>query len=190
MNLIQNVLQAILLKDASLQNIAQNEKFNTLSNLANLALGVAYGLFTILINYDYIQSFQTEMLRTIFIPLFFITSGIIMMFITKVGFMFLLWAGSRAFGGPGLMRVLNRMTGFILIPGVFALPAFVHFSKGSTPSVIALIAMIFALVWIYMLAVKSLIVSQNLAAWKAYIAVIAVFTFFTSVYYLVIPPAS
>ncbi|OEH91909.1 hypothetical protein [Bacillus solimangrovi] len=190
MNKSQTILRTLFLHTPSIKAVALDEKFNVSANLINLLLGLIYGSISILYNFEYIASFKTPLLRILFVPLFFITFSIIMIYLTRVGYTLLLWAGSRALGGPGILRTLNRISGIILLPSILAFPGLVNLTINQSLLTWELLGIILSLIWIYFLSAKALMLSQQLTSLKAYIAIIMIFVFFSSVYYMILPPTS
>ncbi|WP_243292029.1 YIP1 family protein [Bacillus sp. FJAT-47783] len=189
MSALSLIFQTLLLNKESISKIVHSENYSKWATIFTLLVGVCYGLvFYTYIPADYIK-FDSQLLQ-VFAFSFVLVLGIFMIFITRVGLSFLLWAGGRAFGGPGLLRVLNRLTSFAIVPIIIGFPAIISFSTGSNTSVFMYILLIISLVWIYLILVKVIEVSQNLKAWKAYSATLIALVFFTSVYYLVLPPGS
>lgn len=189
MNSLSSIFQTLLLNKESISKIVDSEAYSKWATIFTLFVGVCYGLiFYMHMPATYIK-FDSQLLQMMAF-LFVLLLGIFMVFMTRVGLSFLLWAGGRAFGGPGLLRVLNRLTSFAIVPIIIGFPAIISFSTGSNTSTFMYILLIISLVWIYLILVKVIEVSQNLKAWKAYSATLIALIFFTSVYYLVLPPAS
>ncbi|WP_096187225.1 hypothetical protein [Evansella halocellulosilytica] len=176
----------MLLDRPAYEHFLQKQKVALISQLIVLCLGLAYGVAGIIANATFIASFESGLLRTVIVPLIFIGFGLISAWLTKIGLTVLLWAGAKGFGGPGKMSEVNRATSVALIPGIFALPVL----TGAANSVFTLFMMGVGVVWMYLICVKIHETTQGFTSWKAYAAVLAVFIFFSSIYYLVMPTSA
>jgi hypothetical protein len=152
------------------------------SRLVILIVGLVYGAFAILANADYIISFESPILRRLVVPLFFLAFGLLTVVITKFGLTLLLWAGARGFGGPGRMKQLNLFASIAVAPGLLGVP----FLVGSG-GIILLAPLVLGVGWMYLICVKILEVTQEFQGVKAYVSVLAVFIFFASIYYIIMP---
>jgi hypothetical protein len=152
------------------------------SRLVILIVGLGYGAFAIFANASYIISFESPILRRVVVPLFFLVFGLLTVMITKFGLTLLLWAGARGFGGPGRMRQLNLFASIAVAPGLLGVP-FLVVGGGS----ILLVPLVFGVGWMYLICVKILEVTQEFQGVKAYLSVLAVFIFFASIYYIIVP---
>lgn len=184
------IFKALTLDKEAIQQLSDpNSNWKLISAFITFLLGIFYGFTSITINNELIASLETPLLRETIVPGLFLFFGIVMVFLTKIGFSLLLWAGARGFGGPGYLRILYRNTTIALIPTVMALPAFISWQVGVPLTFFMVIFLAFSLTWMYLIFVKILEVTQGLVPWKAYVAILLVFIFFTSVYYIVTPPA-
>ncbi len=155
-----------------------------MSRLMVLLIGIGYGAVSIASNTEYISSFESDALRNYIVPAIFVGFGILMVFLTKLCLSLLLWAGARGFGGPGLLKQLNRATPVALIPGLLGVPFLVGFGNGQMGIWILLVV---SVIWMYLISVRIIQATQNLSGTKAYLAVFASFVFLASIYYLIIP---
>ncbi|MGO4887363.1 YIP1 family protein [Anaerobacillus sp. MEB173] len=188
MTSITTILRTLIFDKHSIKEIIESPKWNKWSHFITLLLGLFYGYLNILHNRELIMSFETDFLRNILVPGFFILGGLLMLYITRFGLTLLLWAGAKGAGGPGYMAILNRLTAFALIPLIIALPAFMNINAGDSISTLGILTLVIGLAWMYLFCVKVLEVSQKISTTKAYIAVVFVFIFFISVFYMVTPP--
>ncbi|PYZ91715.1 hypothetical protein CR194_19010 [Salipaludibacillus keqinensis] len=148
-----------------------------------ICLGVVYGLAGIAANAVFIASFESALLRSVIVPIIFILFGLFSVWLTKIGLTVLLWAGAKGFGGPGKIKDLNQTTTIALIPGVMAIPVL----TGMNTSWFMMGALVIGVSWMFFICVRIHEVTQGFVRWKAYAAVFAVFVFFASVYYIVMP---
>lgn len=191
MGKIKLLLRALLLDKGAIEQLSAPEThFKGYSSIITIILGLLYGFTAMNINSELIKSFETPILRNIYIPVLFVFSGYLMMLLTKIGLALLLWAGSRGLGGGGFLAILYQNTTIALIPTVIALPAFITLQAGTPLSILMLISIGVALIWIYLVSVKIVEVVQQFVPWKAYVAVLLVFIFFTSIYYIILPPTA
>lgn len=190
MTSITTILRTLLLDKHSIKELIESPKWNKWSHLITVLIGLFYGYLNVTHNTELISSFDAELLRTMVVPGFFIIGGLLMLFVTRFGLTLLLWAGAKGVGGPGYLSLINRLTAFALIPLIIALPAFLTINAGEKISTLGLFSLIIPLAWMYFVCVKMLELSQGITAKRAYIAVIFVFIFFISVFYIVTPPAS
>lgn len=191
MGIITLIFRTLLLnKGAIVQLSAPEMNFRGYSSIITIILGLLYGFTAININSELIKTFETPVLREIYIPALFLVSGYFMMLLTKVGFTLLLWAGSRGLGGGGFLAILYQFTTIALIPSVIALPAFISLQAGTPLSMLMLVSIGLALIWIYLVCAKIVEVVQQFVPWKAYVTVLLVFIFFISIYYIILPPAA
>ncbi|WP_096201381.1 YIP1 family protein [Bacillus sp. FJAT-45350] len=186
MNGIGLIFRSLLVDRDAMKELSESPKFNKWCLLIILLVGIIYGLFSIQHNAEYILSFESDFLRNIVVPGIFIIGGVIMVLLTRLVFSLLLWAASRGFGGPGGLGSLNRMTTVVMVPSIIAMPAFI----ASNFTLLGISSIIIALIWMYIISVRSLAVTQAFVSWKAYAAISVIFIFFISIYYIVIPPAS
>lgn len=152
------------------------------SRMITLIVGLGYGIFSIIANYSYILSFESSMLRIGIVPSLFLLFGLLTVIITKLGLTLLLWAGAKGFGGPGRLRELNNFVSIALIPGLLGVPFLV-----GAGGLILVVPLILGIGWMYLICVKILEVTQEFQGMKAYLSVLAVFIFFASVYYMIMP---
>ncbi len=185
------IFKALTLDKEAIRQLSDpNSNWKLISAFITFLLGIFYGFTSITINSELIASFETPVLRETVVPGLFLFFGIVMIFITKIGFSLLLWAGARGFGGPGYLGVLYRNTSIALIPSIMALPAFISLQVGAPLTFLMVLFLALSITWMYLIFVKILEVTQSLVAWKAYVAMVLVFIFFTSVYYIVTPPST
>ncbi|MCF6139076.1 YIP1 family protein [Pseudalkalibacillus berkeleyi] len=189
MESLSTIFNTLLLKKESISTIIQSEVYSRWAAIFTLLVGVCHGIISYFQMPSAYIEFDSPVLQSIAF-LIVILIGIFMVFITRVGLTFLLWAGGKAFGGPGLLRVLNRLTSFAIVPIIIGLPAITSINAGNSGNVLLNSLLFIALIWIYFISVKIIEVSQNLNKWKAYSAALFAFIFFASVYYIIIPPAS
>jgi hypothetical protein len=174
------------LDTSSFQMFVNAPKSNFYNRLIVLTVGIAYGLMGIISNDSFVSSFESGLLRNGVVPLTFILFGLLSVWLTKLGLTLLLWAGARGFGGPGNIGQLNRTASIALIPGILAIPALTGLSSGW----FIIIPLIIGVIWMYVICVKIHEVTQGFARWKAYASVFAVFVFFASIFYMVMPTGS
>lgn len=153
------------------------------TKLIIIGLGIAYGLMGIVANASFIASFESGLLRNVVVPLFFIVFGLLSVWLTKLGLTVLLWAGAKGLGGPGKIVELSRTTSIALIPGAMAIPTLTGMSGGW----MMIAALAIGVIWMYFICVKIHEVTQGFVRWKAYSAVFAVFVFFASIFYIIMP---
>lgn len=173
----------ITLHSPAFQAYIQAPKSAVYTRLIVVMLGILYGLTGIAANAAFIASFESAILRNAIVPLIFILFGLFSVWLTRLGLAVLLWAGAKGFGGPGKISELNRTAGVALIPGIMALPALTGMSAG----LLITIALIIGVIWMYFICVKIHEVTQGFAPWKAYGSVFAVFIFFASIFYIIMP---
>ncbi len=189
MGKITLIFRTLLLDKRAIEQLSAPEThFRGHSSIITILLGLIYGFTAIILNSEFIRTFETPILRQVFIPAVFLFSGYIMMLITKVGLTLLLWAGSRGLGGGGFLAILFQNTTIALIPSVIALPAFISLQADTPLSMLMLISIGVALIWIYLVCVKIVEVVQQFVPWKAFVAVLLAFIFFISIYYILLPP--
>ncbi len=152
------------------------------SRMILLVVGLGYGIFSIIANANYIVSFESPMLRRVIVPFLFVLFGLLTVIITKFGLTLLLWAGARGFGGPGRMREINNFVSISLVPGLLGVPFLV-----GAGGLILLLPLVLGVGWMYLICVKILEVTQEFQGIKAYLSVMAVFIFFASIYYIIMP---
>ncbi len=185
------IFKAITLDKEAIQQLSDpNSNWRLTSAFITFLLGIFYGFTSITINSELIASFETPLLRETVVPGLFLFFGIVMIFITKIGFSLLLWAGAKGFGGPGYLRILYRNTTIALVPSVMALPAFISLQVGAPLTFLMVLFLALSLTWMYLIFSKILEVTQQFIPWKAYVAILLVFIFFTSIYYIVTPPTT
>ena len=185
------IFKAITLDKEAIQQLSDpNSNWRLISAFITFLLGIFYGFTSITINSELIASFETPLLRETVVPGLFLFFGIVMIFITKIGFSLLLWAGAKGFGGPGYLRILYRNTTIALVPSVMALPAFISLQVGAPLTFLMVLFLALSLTWMYLIFSKILEVTQQFIPWKAYVAILLVFIFFTSIYYIVTPPTT
>lgn len=183
------IFKALLLDKESIQQLSvpkSNWKWH--SYIITILLGLFYGFTAINSNSELIATFETPMLRDLFIPGLFLFFGYLMMLVTKVGLALLLWAGSKGLGGTGFLGLLYRNSTIALIPSVIALPAFISFQVGTPLSTLMIVSIVISLLWIYFVSVRIVETVQQFVQWKAYVAVLIAFIFFMSIYYMILPP--
>lgn len=180
------VIQAMLLNKDAIKKIIGDDSFNKWSIILTTLIGVVYGFVAFLNIPGELVDFDSNVLRFVALIVVILVS-ILMVYVTKLGLAFLLWAGGRAFGGPGLFRILNRVTSIALFPIILGSPAIVAINFQTNISVIMSIVLTFSIFWMYLISVKSVELTQKIKTWKAYLAVIISFIFFISVYYIILP---
>ncbi|WP_039863110.1 hypothetical protein [Planococcus donghaensis] len=176
----------VALNDSSFRSFLALPKTQWVSNLLLFIVGLGYGAISIASNASYIASFDSTLLQNVIVPAIFLLFGLLMAFVTKIGLALLLWAGSKAFGGKGLLRDINQSAPVALLPGLLGAPYLVEAANGH-PLVYVLLAI--GIVWMYLVSVKIIKTTQNFTSAKAYLAALAAFAFLASVYYLILPPA-
>jgi hypothetical protein len=185
------IFKALILDKEAIKQLSLPESnWKLLSTFITVLLGLFYGYTSITINKELIASFETPLLRDVFVPGLFLFFGLLMILITKVGLSLLLWAGSKGLGGPGFLKILYRNTTIALIPSIIALPAFISQQAGTTLTSIMIISMVISIAWIYLICTKIVEVTQQFIPWRAYVAVLITYIFFISIYYIVLPPAT
>lgn len=154
------------------------------SNLVFLFVGLVYGILSILGNYTYINSFETPILKTVFVPGVFLLFGIGTVFLTRVGLTLLLWAGAKGVGGAGRLGQIHAQTPVALVPGLLGAPFLIGIGSGNILFVIMLVV---SIVWMYLISSKILKTTQGITNKRAYIGAFAAFFFLACVYYLIVP---
>jgi len=183
------ILKTLLLSKGAIAKLSGPETNSRgYNSIITILLGILYGFTALNINSELIKTIETPILRDVFIPVIFFFSGYIMMLLTKVGLTLLLWAASRGLGGGGFLAILYQNTTIALIPSVIALPAFISLQGGTPLSMLKLVSIGVALIWIYFVCAKIIEVVQQFVPWKAYVAVLLVFIFYISIYYIISPP--
>lgn len=191
MDKVMFILKGLILDKEAISKLSEEKtNWKLHSMFITVLLGLIYGYTSISINKEVIASFETPALRDTIVPGLFLLFGYLTILITKVGLCLLLWAGSRGFSGPGLLKILYRNTSFALIPSIIALPAFISLQVGTPLTTFMVLSMVIAVIWIYFICVKVVEVTQNFVPWRAYVAVLLAFIFFMSIYYIVLPPAT
>ncbi|MBM7096713.1 hypothetical protein JSY36_13280 [Bacillus sp. H-16] len=173
----------MILQTPAFQHFTQTPKSLTYSRLIVLLVGAAYGGFGILANASFIAGFESALLRNALVPLIFILFGLFSVWLTKIGLTVLLWAGARGFGGPGRISEISRSSSIALLPGLLAVPTLTGLWEGW----LMILPLVIGVVWMYFICVKIHITTQRFAPWKAYLSVFAVFVFFASIYYMIMP---
>lgn len=189
MRQLSSIFQAIFLDKEAAEKLASNETYNKWAFIFTFVVGTCYGSAIYLrVPEEYI-TFDSSILQSA-VYLFLLLAGTGMVYLTRLGLTLLLWAGGKAFGGPGVMGIINRLTAFALVPSIVGLPSIAALSNGEELSMILAILLVISLLWMYFVSVRFIQITQKLKAWKAYGAVMVAFIFFSSVYYLILPPAS
>lgn len=174
----------ICLQSSSYREFLTEKKAPIYSRMIVIMAGVIYGIMGIYANAGFIASFESELLRNVAVPFIFILFGLFSVWLTRLGLAVLLWAGARGFGGPGNIGDLNRGAAVALIPGLLAIPGL----TGAGGGLLTWAGVIVALIWMYFICVKIHETTQGFQGWKAYTSVFAVFVFFASIYYILVPP--
>lgn len=190
MNSLQVIKKSLLLDKEAMIQFSESEKMGKWSMLLILALGVVYGGLSIYQNLEMMRALESPLLRTILMPLVLVGVGFITVWLTVFAFSLLLWAAARGFGGVGILRVLRRVTSIALLPAAFAMPAFIAFTSDGSLTPIKIVLAIIALGWIYLLCARALEATQQFTKRKAYVAVLIMLVFFTSIYYMILPPVA
>lgn len=189
MNHLSVIFKAILLHKDSISEITRSASYKIWANIFIVMIGIMYGV----ISYIYMPSelflFETNLLKSLMIIVIIIIS-LFMVFLTRLCLTFLLWAGGRAFGGPGLLSKLSPLTSFALIPTIIGFPSVVYLNNGESLSFVMIATLFFSIIWVFLFSTKVIEVTQNFQKWKAYTAVFAVFIFFASVFYITLPPTN
>lgn len=188
MSSITLITRSLLLNKEAINEFSQSEEKNKWSTIIIVLLGIAYGSMSILQNIQYVKSFESELLKNVLVPLIFIGTGLITIWLTRLAFSLLLWAAARGFGGAGILKVIRRAMSIALIPVLPAMPAFIATTGGNELTTLHIIMATFSLIWMYFICVKALEATQNFKTLKAYSAVLVIFIFFLSIYYIVLPP--
>lgn len=189
MNQLSSIFRAILLDKEATEKLASNESYNKWAFIFTFIVGACYGsVIYFRVPEEYI-TFDSSILQSV-VYLFLILSGTGMVYLTRLGLTLLLWAGGKAFGGKGFMGIINRLTAFALVPSIVGLPSVVALSTGEQLSLIMIILLLISLIWMYFVSVRFIQITQKINTWKAYGAVLIAFLFFSSVYYLTLPPAA
>ncbi|HBV87488.1 MAG TPA: hypothetical protein DEF42_12725 [Desulfosporosinus sp.] len=189
MKKITLVFRSLLLDKGAIAELSAPETNSRgYNSIISILLGLSYGFTALNLNSELIKTIETPILRDGLIPAVFFFSGYIMMLLTKVGLTLLLWAASRGLGGGGFLAILYQNTTIAVIPSVIALPAFISLQAGTPLSMLMLFSIGVALIWIYFICAKIIEVVQQFAPWKAYVAVLLVFIFYISIYYIISPP--
>lgn len=175
-------------RDAIKRLCDPNNKWKALGTFVTVLLGLIYGFTSIIIYQPLISSFDTPILRDTIIPALFLVFGIIMLFVTKVGFSLLLWAISKGLSGPGLLNIFYQNTTIALIPSVIALPAFISLQSGANLTTMMFLSIFISVIWIYLICSRIVEVTQKFVPWRAYVTVLIAFIFFISIYYITFPP--
>lgn len=190
MNSLRTIKKSLFLDKEAMAQFSQSEKMGKWSTLLIGLLGAIYGGLSIYQNLETVQALESPLLRTVLMPLLLVGVGVITVWLTVFVFSLLLWAAARGFGGAGILRIIRRVTSIALLPAAFAMPAFITFTSGGTLTMLHIGLALVALIWIYLLCVKALEATQQFETKKAYIAVLIMFVFFTSIYYIILPPVA
>lgn len=188
MSSITLITRSLLLDKEAINQFSLSDDKNKWSTLIVILLGLAYGSISIWQNLEYVQSFESELLKNVLVPLIFIGFGLITIWLTRLAFSLLLWAAARGFGGAGILKAIRRAMSIALIPALLAMPALIATTGGHELTPLFVIMAVLSLVWVYFICVKALEATQNFKTWKAYSAVFVIFIFFLSIYYIVLPP--
>ncbi|MEA3320904.1 MAG: YIP1 family protein [Bacillota bacterium] len=189
MNKLSSIFQAIFLDKEAAEKLASSEAYNKWAFIFTFVVGICYGSVIYLRVPEEYLTFDSSILQSA-VYLFLLLSGTGMVYLTRLGLTLLLWAGGKAFGGQGFMGIINRLTAFALVPSIVGLPSIVALSTGEELSIILTILLVVSLLWMYFVSVRFIQISQKLNSWRAYGAVLIAFLFFSSVYYLILPPAA
>ncbi len=183
------ITRSLFLNKKMIAELTASSQWNKWAMVMTIFLGIYYGITNIVINASLISSFETGILRNVLIPSMFILGGVMMIIITRLGFTLLLWAGAKGMGGPGLLGIIYRITGFAMFPFVLSIPILASMSQGNHINEISILIIILSFGWIYFYLVNAMKITQKFAQWKAYMAVLLVYLFFTSIYYIFLPTA-
>lgn len=189
MIMMKQLSRALLFDKEAMKLLANDAKTNRLGLLLILLLGIAYGLFSVQVNADYVGSFESDLLRNLVVPFIFIFFGFLTMILTRLALTLLLWAGARGFGGPGFMKSFYRLSSIILVPSVLAMPVLIGLQAGLEISLLTWLLLIPGFIWIYILGVKAMEATQSFIGIRAYGSVLVMLIFFTCIFYLTIPPS-
>lgn len=175
------VLRMIALDRGAFEMYLQSDKRTYYSRIILILIGVAFGLIAILLNRSVITSFDSLLIGMAIVPTLLVCLGILMVIVTKFGLTLILWAGARGFGGPGKMREVNRSMPVVLIPGVLGVPLLIEYANS-----FLIVAFLVGMVWMYLMCVRVMEVTQQFQRTRAYLSVAMSFLFFVSIYYLVV----
>ncbi|AJD89843.1 hypothetical protein JMA_05260 [Jeotgalibacillus malaysiensis] len=172
----------MMLDGAAFHDYLQSPKVDKISRLLLIAVGILYGIISILTNWTYVSGFDSQVLKFFVVPGIFIIFGLLTALITRLGLSLLLWASSKGFGGKGMLGQVNKAASVSLVPGILSVP----FLAGSFN--IAVIALLGAgLIWMYLVSVQIVKATQGFDAKKAYLASLLSFVFLASIYYIIVP---
>lgn len=172
----------MMLDGAAFHDYLQSPKIDKISRLLLIAVGVLYGVISMMSNWAYVSSFESQVLKFFVVPAIFIIFGLLTALITRLGLSLLLWASSKGFGGKGMLSQVNKAASVSLVPGILSVP----FLAGNiNAAVIALLAA--GLIWMYLISVQIVKVTQGFDAKKAYLASLLSFVFLASIYYIIVP---
>lgn len=180
---MMTVTHMLLLRPPAYQEYIETKNMLTWARILVIALGLVYGVIGIAANYSFIMEFDSPILRNALAPLLFLVFGLVTVWITRIGLGLLLWAGAKAFGGPGNLIEVSRFSAVAIIPGVFGFPLL----TGAVYGWPAYLLSAAGLAWMYLLCIHILQVTQQFSRGKAAGAAAAVFIFFGSVLYMFIP---
>ncbi|QQK79096.1 YIP1 family protein [Salicibibacter cibi] len=177
----------IVLERDAYQTFMESQKASKYSRATLVMVGVIYGMMAVIANLQFLSGFDSLFLGFVIAPFLLIALGILMAVVTKFGLTLLLWAGARAFGGPGRMKEVNQIVSISLLPGLLSAPFLIGIDILSLSLILVIIGLFFGIGWMYLICVRIIETTQQFSKAKAYLSVLASFVFFTSVYYLILP---
>ncbi|QQK74999.1 YIP1 family protein [Salicibibacter cibarius] len=177
----------IVLERDAYQTFMESQKASKYSRATLVMVGVMYGVMAVMVNLQFLSGFNSLFLGLVIAPLLLIALGLLTAVVTKFGLTLLLWAGARAFGGPGRMKEVNQIVSISLLPGLLSAPILMEVDVPNLGLILVIIGLFFGIGWMYLICVRIIETTQQFSKTKAYLSVLASFVFFTSVYYLVLP---
>ena len=148
----------IALHEQSFRAFLDSPNTKQVSRFILIAVGVMYGVISITTNAAYVESFDSQILQNVLVPLIFVSFGVLTAWLTKFGFSLLLWASAKGIGGKGLLRQISLVVPVILIPGLLGVPFLTGAGYGN-PLYSGLL--IIGLVWMYLISVKIVKVIES-----------------------------
>lgn len=172
----------MMLDGAAFHDYLQSPNIDKISRLLLITVGVLYGLISMISNWTYVSSFESQVLKLFIVPAIFIIFGLLTALITRLGLSLLLWASSKGFGGKGLLGQVNKAASVSLVPGISSVP---FLTGNGNAAVLALLTA--GLIWMYLISVQVVRATQGFDAKKAYLASLLSFVFLASIYYIIVP---
>ncbi|WP_146159175.1 hypothetical protein [Alkalicoccus saliphilus] len=180
---MMTVTHMMLLRPPAYQEYLETKNMLAWARILVILLGLVYGVLGIAANYSFIMGFDSPLLQNVIAPLLFLVFGMVTVWITRIGLGLLLWAGAKAFGGPGKLIEVSRFSAVAIVPGVLGFPLLTGAVYGWPAYILSAVG----LVWMFLLCTHILQVTQPFSRLMAAGASAAAFIFFGSILYMFIP---